>query len=139
MRLPRKLKKKKKQKFDEISMHFHKLKHKHPWVENVRLPDESKKDANSTHKAIIWFSVLKYDESRQSFYSVFISNARVLLGVDLHHQDLIFQLRTDFLYRCTSNLLQIFTILAKPKQCLNLAPVTTLVSISAGLSAVPIF
>lgn len=79
-------------------MHFRKLKHKHPWVEKVkRLPDESKKDANSTHKAIIWFSVLKYDESRQSFYSVFISNARVLLGVNLHHLDLIFQLRTDFI------------------------------------------
>jgi hypothetical protein len=87
-------------KKDEISMHCHKLEHKHPRVEKVKTPtweQLSKRDPNSTHKAITWFSVLKYDESRQSFYSVFISNARVLLGVDLHHLDLIFQLRSDFI------------------------------------------
>lgn len=54
-------------------------------------------DTKSTYKAIIRFPILKNDKSRQGFYSVFISNARILLSVNFHHLDRVFQDSTDFI------------------------------------------
>ena len=55
------------------------------------------RSTNSTYKAITRYSILEYDESRQRLYSVFISNAWVLLSVNFHHLDFIFQWSTDFI------------------------------------------